>query len=334
MKSDRFRARPRRTRSAVEYVDGILAGDRAVLGQAITLIESRKPEDSEPALDVVERLLPHTGRSLRTGVTGMPGAGKSTFLEALGLHLTRDRGETVAVLAIDPSSELSGGSILGDKTRMQGLASDERAFIRPSPSSGSIGGVARRTREAMLLCEAAGFRNIFVETVGVGQSETAVRGMVDFFLLLTIPGAGDELQGMKRGILEMADLIAINKSDGDNIRRAERARRELESALHLFPAPPHGWPPRVMTCSALKGTAISEIGAVIVEFCQTTGASGWFAEQRRRQAVRWMHDAIEDALRDRFRADARVRRELPKLEEEVLAGRLTPFRAARRVLGE
>jgi len=237
--------RPRLPRDV--YVEGVLRGDRTTLSQAIPLIESLHPEDTELAQDVLEKCLPYSGDSIRLGITGVPGAGKSSLIEVLGVFLTADRDEKVAVLAVDPSSQVSRGSILGDKTRMEALANDERAFIRPSPSGGSLGGVARRTRETMLLCEAAGYRNILVETVGVGQSETAVRSMVDFFLLLMLAGAGDELQGIKRGIIEMTDLIAFNKADGNNRAKSEAARREFENALHLFPATVAGWTPRVIT---------------------------------------------------------------------------------------
>src|SRR5919112_1821787 len=243
----------RRRLNVDDYVTGVRAGDRVVLAQAITLIESDLPADVERAAAVLDALLPHAGRSRRVGITGVPGVGKSTFIDALGMHLVRDRGELVAVLSVDPSSPISGGSILGDKTRMERLALEDASFIRPSPARGHLGGVSRRTRETMLLCEAAGYENILVETVGVGQSETAVRSMTDFFLLLMLAGAGDELQGIKRGIVEMIDGMAINKADGENKPRAERARVEYASALHLFPASPDGWTPRVLTCSALHG---------------------------------------------------------------------------------
>src|SRR5215470_14781028 len=232
-----------------QYIGGILNGDRAVIGRAISVIESRLPSDELLAEQILEGVLPHTGKSRRIGITGVPGSGKSTFIDALGMYLLHGLGEKVAVLSVDPASPVSGGSILGDKTRMERLCLEPRAFIRPSSSRGRLGGVAPRTREAVMLCEAAGFDNVLVETVGVGQSETAVRSMSDFFLLLMIPGAGDELQGMKRGIIEMIDGMAINKADGDNKPKAERARTEYASALHLFPVPPDGWMPRVVTCS-------------------------------------------------------------------------------------
>ena len=241
------------------YVEGVLAGDRMLLARAITVIESNLPSDAELAAHLLDALLPHTGKALRVGITGVPGVGKSTFIDALGMYLIAERSENVAVLSVDPSSAISGGSILGDKTRMARLAVAERAFIRPSPSQGHLGGVARRTRETILLCEAAGYRNILVETVGVGQSETADRSMTDFFLLLMLAGAGDELQGMKRGIIEMLDGMAINKADGDNTAKAERARIEYAGALHLLPASADGWTPRVLTCSAIAKEGIAEI---------------------------------------------------------------------------
>lgn len=322
----------RRRLSRDEYVDGVLRGDRIVLARAITLIESARPEDAELAQDVLEACLPRAGDSIRAGITGAPGVGKSSVIEALGGYLTRDCGEKVAVLAIDPTSQISEGSILGDKTRMPQLAGDERAFIRPSPSGGSLGGVARRTREAMLLCEAAGYRNIIVETVGIGQSETAVRSMVDFFLLLLIAGAGDELQGMKRGIMEAADLIAINKADGPNVRRAGQACRDYANALRLFAAPASGWTPRAITCSAVTGEGIRELWDAVLEHHALTKSNGWFDRLRREQLRSWMHETIESDLRDRFRNDPAVRAALPEYECNVVEGRLSPFRAAQKLL--
>ena len=242
--------------AAREYADGVLSGDRVMLARAITVVESELTSDAELAAELLDSVLPHSGKARRLGITGVPGAGKSTFIDTLGMHLIRERVEKVAVLSVDPSSPLSGGSILGDKVRMERLAGEEKAFIRPSPARGHLGGVARRTREAILLCEAAGYQNIFVETVGVGQSETAVRSMTDFFLLLTIPGAGDELQGIKRGIIEMIDGMAINKADGDNEKKAERARADYAGALRLFRPSPDGWSPRVLTVSSLNGKGI------------------------------------------------------------------------------
>jgi LAO/AO transport system kinase len=325
-------SRRRKTPSRAQYVEGILAGDRAVLAQAITLIESSRPADREMADKVIEHCLPAGGASLRVGITGVPGAGKSSLIEALGNFLIGEYGEKVAVLAVDPSSERSGGSILGDKTRMATLAASERAFIRPSPSRGSFGGVAQRTREAMLLCEAAGYRNIIVETVGVGQSETAVHNMVDFFLLVMLAGAGDELQGIKRGVMELADLVAINKADGDNIAAADRAVAEANNALHFLPGSPSEWTPRALSCSALTGRGIAEIWKCVLEHDTLTHANGWFDENRREQRRRWMHETLELGLRQFFSAHPLIRMRMEALEREVLEGQTTPFRAARALL--
>src|SRR5512142_1670628 len=309
------------------YVEGVLAGDRTVLARAITVIESELPADGELSARILDAILPHTGRSRRVGISGVPGAGKSTFIDALGMHLVRDRGENVAVLSIDPSSPISGGSILGDKTRMERLAVEERAFIRPSPSRGHLGGVARRTRETLLLCEAAGYRNILVETVGVGQSETAVRSMTDFFLLLMLAGAGDELQGIKRGIIEMLDGMAINKADGENKPRAERARIEYASALHLFPASPDGWTPRVLTCSALSGERIADVWQMVLDHHHQLEENGWLARQRRDQALEWMHELVRMGLIEAFQGDAAVAGRWPALQDDVRDGRVSPLAA-------
>ena len=327
----------RRPLSRQQTVDGILCGDRAVLAQAITLIESSRAADRELAEMIVEDCLTHSGNSIRVGITGVPGAGKSSVIERLGAYLTRERGggeseQKVAVLAIDPSSQLSGGSILGDKTRMQSLASSEMAFIRPSPSRGSLGGVAQRTREVMLLCEAAGYRNILVETVGVGQSETAVHEMVDFFLLITLTGAGDELQGMKRGVMELADIVAVNKADGANLSAAERARSEADNALHYFPKQANGWTPRALTCSARTGKGIAELWNCVLEHTDLTKANGWFSVNRQYQTRRWMREIIEQGLRQRFESHPSIRRRMEALEKDVLEGRTTSFRAARTLL--
>jgi LAO/AO transport system kinase len=315
-----------------EYVAGIRGGDRSILARAITLVESELPTDVDLASEVIETCLPFTGHSRRIGITGVPGVGKSSFIEAMGTYLTRGRGETVAVLSIDPSSPQSGGSILGDKTRMEQLATDDRAFIRPSPSRGHLGGVARRTREAMLLCEAAGYQNVFIETVGVGQSETTVRSMVDFFLLLMLAGAGDELQGMKRGILEMTDLIAINKADGDNRKRADRARHEYESALHLFPAAADGWDPRVTTCSALTRDGVPAVWQTVLEHRELLQRNGWFEAHRQEQALEWMRDALLYGLEQEVRRNEVVNDRLDDMRTAVVEGRVSPFRAAHDLL--
>ena len=322
----------RRSLSHQQYVAGILEGHRAILAQAITLIESSRASDQELAERILEDCLPNSGNSIRVGITGVPGAGKSSVIEALGTSLIREHGQKVAVLAIDPSSQLSGGSILGDKTRMASLATRDMAFIRPSPSRGSLGGVAQRTREAMLLCEAAGFQNILVETVGVGQSETAVHDMVDFFMLITLTGAGDELQGMKRGVMELADLVAVNKADGGNLKAAERERVELQNALHYFPASASGWTAFALTCSAHTGKGIAGIWQRIQEHTALTKSNGWWARVRREQTRKWMYEIIEHGLSEHFHADAAIRKKLPVFEQEVQEGRITSFRAARALL--
>ncbi len=314
------------------YVDGVLGGDRAVLARAITLVESERPEDAAPAAALLDAILPHTGRSRRVGITGVPGVGKSTFIDTLGMHLVRERGERLAVLSVDPSSPISGGSILGDKTRMERLALEAAAYIRPSPARGFLGGVARRTRETVLLCEAAGFGTIVVETVGVGQSETAVRSMTDFFLLLMLPGAGDQLQGIKRGIIEMVDALAINKADGDMTSLAERARAEYLGALRLFPAPADGWVPPVVTCSALTGGGIAALWEVVLAHRARMEAGGHLVARRRQQALAWMHELIGTGLEAALRADPEVAAALPALEADVAAGRTSAFAAARDVL--
>jgi LAO/AO transport system kinase len=322
----------RRRLSREQYIEGILNGDRATLAQAITLIESSRPADTELAEEILEGSLPHAGRSVRVGITGVPGAGKSSIIEVLGMLLIREHQQKVAVLAIDPSSQISGGSILGDKTRMSTLAASDMAFIRPTPSRGSLGGVAQRTREAMLLCEAAGYGNIIVETVGVGQSETAVRDMVDFFLLITLAGAGDELQGMKRGVMELADCVAVNKADGRNVAAAERARAEADNALHYFPASNSGWTPIAVTCSAQTGKGIAELWKTVREHSALTHANGWFDSIRRDQTRKWMREIIQQGLMHRFQSNASIRARLASLEQDVLSGRTSSFRAARTLL--
>ena len=317
-----------------QYVKGVLAGDRTTLARAITVIESDLPSDGELAAHILDALLPHTGRSRRIGITGVPGVGKSSFLDKLGLHILRDRGEKLAVLSIDPSSPVTGGSILGDKTRMEKLSAEPNAFIRPSPSRGSLGGVAGRTRETMLLCEAAGSNNVLIETVGVGQSEITVRSMTDFVLLLLLPGAGDELQGIKRGILELVDALAINKADGLQMERAQLARSDYENALHLFAPGASGWTPPVLLCSGATGRGIKEIWDCVLRHEQFQVERGLRAEIRREQALAAMHQMIYSELESAFRHDPQISAQLPQLEAQVRDGRMTSFAGARALLSE
>ncbi len=320
--------------AAEQYVSGVLAGDLATLARTITVIESDLPSDSELAAQILNSLLPHTGKSRRIGITGVPGVGKSTFLDKIGLHIIRERGEKLAVLSVDPSSPVTGGSILGDKTRMEKLSVEANAFIRPSPSRGSLGGVAGRTRETMLICEAAGFKNIWVETVGVGQSEITVRTMTDFVLLLLLPGAGDELQGIKRGILELVDAIAINKADGELLERARMARVDYESALHLFAPGAGGWPPPVMLCSANTGAGIVEIWDCILRHEQFQKENGMRDVVRREQSLAAMRQQISSELETAFRHDPSVAKKLKHVEKEVRDGRMTSFAGAKALLTE
>ncbi|NWG20563.1 MAG: methylmalonyl Co-A mutase-associated GTPase MeaB [Chloroflexi bacterium] len=311
----------RRLLTVEEYVAGVRHGDRSILARAITLIESNAPAHLALAQEVLRELLPYTGGALRVGITGVPGVGKSTFIEALGTLLC-DRGHRVAVLAVDPSSSISRGSILGDKTRMEILARHPNAYIRPSPTGGSLGGVARKSRETLLVCEAAGFDIILVETVGVGQSEIAVRGMVDFFLLLMLAGAGDELQGIKKGIIELADALLITKADGENRARAMAAQADYNRALRYLAPATAGWRTRAYTCSALSGAGIAEIWREIERFRDQTTASGVFAERRRAQARDWVYTLIEDHLRTRFFSHPAVQERLPAIEQAVVDGTL------------
>ncbi|MGA2174829.1 MAG: methylmalonyl Co-A mutase-associated GTPase MeaB [Verrucomicrobiota bacterium] len=316
-----------------DYVAGVLAGDRVLLSRAVTLIESQSPLHEKKAQKVLQKLLPHTGKAKRIGITGAPGVGKSTFIEAFGCYLI-GQGHSVAVLAIDPTSKRSGGSILGDKTRMENLSRESRAFIRPSPAGDSVGGVARRTRETMLLCEAAGFDLLLVESVGVGQSEVALRSMVDFFLLLLLPGAGDELQGIKRGIIEMADDILINKADGENRQRAEQARLEQQAALsYLQPATP-GWKAEAALCSARTGEGIPHVWQRIERFFRELEPQGLIAKRRQQQAVDWLADLVRDELQARFERHPRVQARLPGLRESLLRGEITAAAAARLLLAD
>jgi len=310
--------------------DGLRAGDRAMLARAITLIESKRPDHQHLARQLVQNLLPETGQALRLGMTGMPGVGKSTTIDALGSYLT-EQGRKVAVLAVDPSSSRTGGSILGDKTRMARLAADANAFIRPSPASGALGGVAAKTRESMLLCEAAGYDTVIVETVGIGQSETAVADMTDFFLVLMLPGAGDELQGIKKGVIEFADMIAVNKADGDNIARASAAAAEYRAALHILTARSPNWSPPVLTYSALTGAGIAELWAQVLRHRAALTASGEIEARRREQQVKWMWTMLEDRVFTRIRTDAALAARLPALEAAVASGALSPALAAEEI---
>lgn len=312
------------------YTDGILAGDRLILSRAITLVESRLPADAALAQAVLAAVAPHTGKATRVGITGVPGVGKSTFIETFGTHLT-EQGHQIAVLAVDPTSQRSGGSLLGDKTRMETLSMNPRAYIRPTPAGDSLGGVAHRTRETMLLCEAAGFDVVLIETVGVGQSETLVHGMVDFFLLLMLAGAGDELQGMKRGIMELADALAITKTDGDNTAPANRARLEYQNALHLFPPTGTGWFPPVLTCSALTGAGIPEVWAIIQEHQQLMLQNGHHAHRRQEQQLTWFRTYLRQRLEHNFFAQPDMNERLRVLEQEVKTGKLLPVQAVERL---
>lgn len=316
---------------ASELVEGILKGDVTILSRAVTLVESLAPDHYALAQEVIEKCLPHSGHSRRIGITGVPGAGKSTSIDVFGLHVLRDGGK-LAVLAIDPSSERTKGSILGDKTRMEKLSVHPNAFIRPSPSAGSLGGVARKTRETIVLCEAAGYDNIFVETVGVGQSETAVHSMVDFFLLIQIAGAGDELQGIKRGIMEMADGIVINKADGDNVGPAQLAQAQYRSALHLFPPTTSGWMPEVLTYSGYYELGIAEVWDMIDRYFDFVRGNGYFEAKRQQQARWWMYETIDEQLRKHFYNNEKVKTMLTDCEADVLANRRSSFAAAAQVL--
>jgi LAO/AO transport system kinase len=310
--------------------DDLRSGHRAALARAITLIESRRSDHQAAARDLVQALLLQTGKAIRVGITGSPGVGKSTTIDALGMFLI-ERGHKVAVLAVDPSSARTGGSILGDKTRMARLSASDNAYIRPSPASGTLGGVAAKTREAMLLCEAAGFDVVLVETVGIGQSETAVCDMTDFFLALMLPGAGDELQGIKKGLVELADMIAVNKADGDNVKRANLAAGEYRSALHILTPRSEHWHPPVVTYSALTGAGIDAIWQKILDHRTAMSASGEFDARRRDQQVKWMWSMFEQLTMMRLRADASVRAKVKRIETEVAAGRVSPALAAEQI---
>jgi LAO/AO transport system kinase len=314
-----------------DFIDGVLSKNRRMVAKTITLIESSHRSHQEMAKEIIDALLPKTGKAVRIGVTGVPGVGKSTFIESLGMHLVTE-GHRVAVLAVDPSSSKSGGSIMGDKTRMERLSLETNAFIRPSPSGGTLGGVSRRTRETMIVCDAAGFDVLIVETVGVGQSETTVASMVDFFLVLMLAGAGDELQGIKKGVLELADAIAINKADGDNIGNAKIAQEEYRKALHLLTPSSKNWSPPVLTCSAITMQGIEEIWHTVMEHRKSIEASGELEDKRKRQALDWMWALVEESLRDNFYNNPKVKKALPKIIEAVEQQTIAPSAAAYQLL--
>ncbi len=322
----------KRQLSVAEYVEGIIKGDVTILSRAVTLVESVKPEHQAIAQEVIEKCLPYSGDSIRIGISGVPGAGKSTSIDVFGLLVLEKYDGKLAVLAIDPSSERSKGSILGDKTRMEKLSVHPKSFIRPSPSAGSLGGVARKTRETIVLCEAAGFDKIFVETVGVGQSETAVHSMVDFFLLIQLAGTGDELQGIKRGIMEMADGIVINKADGDNLERAKLAATQFRNALHLFPAPESGWTPQVLTYSGFYNLGVQEVWDMVYKYIDFVKDNGYFEHRRNEQSKYWMYETINEQLRDSFYQNPKIEAMLAGKENQVLKGNLTSFVAAKNLL--
>lgn len=329
LKRGRFR---HREYSVNEMVEGLLRGDVTILSQAVTLVESVNPEHQTKAQEVIEKCLPYSGKSVRIGISGVPGAGKSTSIDEFGIHVLKEYGGRLAVLAIDPSSERSKGSILGDKTRMEKLAVHPDSFIRPSPSAGSLGGVARKTRETIILCEAAGFDKIFVETVGVGQSETACHSMVDFFLLIQLSGTGDELQGIKRGIMEMADGIVINKCDGNNVDKCQLAATQFRNALQLFPKPESGWEPKVMTYSGFYGLGIKEIWDMIYEYVDFVKKNGYFEYRRAEQAKYWMYESINEQLRNNFYQNPTIADMLQAAEKAVLEGQRSSFVAAKQLL--
>ncbi|MEO8933850.1 MAG: methylmalonyl Co-A mutase-associated GTPase MeaB [Xanthomarina sp.] len=329
---EKIKSRRKKQPSAADLIAAILKGDIIALSRAITLVESKNPLHFEKANTIITGCLPHANKSIRIGITGVPGVGKSTFIESFGTYLT-GLGKKVAVLAVDPSSSLTKGSILGDKTRMEELVKEKNAFIRPSASGDSLGGVARKTRESIILCEAAGFDHLIIETVGVGQSETAVHSMVDFFLLLKLAGAGDELQGIKRGIIEMADLIAINKADGDNLKPAKIAKLEFNRALHLYPKKPSDWQPKVLLCSALKNEGIEAIWEKIQDYLSITSKNGYFDKTRSEQNKFWLIQTIEDHLKSNFFNNKEIKMALEEQLKLIEANKTTPFAAADYLLG-
>ena len=326
-----FKYKRRKDLGVDDYIAGLLAGDRVILGRAISLVESQQAKDQLKAQQIIEKCLPYSGNSLRIGLTGTPGVGKSTFIDCFGQEILQ-AGHRLAVLAIDPSSQLTKGSILGDKTRMQQLSVHPKVFVRPSPAGASLGGVARKTRETVILCETAGFDAIVIETVGVGQSETAVHSMVDFFLLLLLPNAGDELQGIKRGVMEMADLIAINKADGDNITAAKLAKKQCRNGLHLFPPKPSDWVATAETCSALKGKGLDKIWQHIQAFERQTTINGYFQEHRKQQAKYWLEESINEQLKSLFMSHPSIQQQFKAIEQQVIEGKISPFRAAENLI--
>jgi len=328
---ERFKARKRL--EASEYIDGVLKGDRVLLSRAITIAESNLPSDKLLAKDIIQAILPHAGKSIRIGITGVPGVGKSTFIEAFGKVLI-ELGHTVAILSIDPSSQRSKGSILGDKTRMEDLSNNPKAYIRPSASGETLGGVANKTGETMLLCEAAGYDVILIETVGVGQSETAVHGMTDFFLLLMLSGAGDELQGIKKGIMEMADMLVINKADGDNVKKSQMAKIQYQNALHIFPEAESGWTPIVTTASALKNIGIEEVWEKVLEFKNLVLENGYFQSNRKEQQIQWMYNNIHEELKQLFYGSEHITDHLKILEKKIIEAKLSPVKAAENIIKE
>ncbi|WP_405604719.1 methylmalonyl Co-A mutase-associated GTPase MeaB [Polaribacter sp. Asnod1-A03] len=325
----KYKSKNRLTSKA--YIDGVLKGDRVILSRAITIIESNLEGDKILAKEIVQEILPNSGKSIRIGITGVPGVGKSTFIEVFGLHLVNE-GHKVAILSIDPSSQRSRGSILGDKTRMEELAILQEAYIRPSASGDTLGGVSNKTGETMLLCEAAGYDIILIETVGVGQSETAVHGMTDFFLLLMLSGAGDELQGIKKGIMEMADMVIINKADGDNMRMSQMARLQYQNALHIFPESESGWSPVVTTASAIKNIGISNVWDEVLKFKKLVNENGYFLKNRNHQQIKWMYNNINEELKQLFYGSKKIKSELSILEKDIVSAKISPVKAAQKIL--
>ncbi|MBU2929287.1 methylmalonyl Co-A mutase-associated GTPase MeaB [Winogradskyella psychrotolerans] len=323
--------KPKNRLDAQAYIDGILKGDRVILSRAITIVESNLESDKILAKAIVQAILPHSGKSIRIGITGVPGVGKSTFIEAFGLYLVNE-GHKVAILSIDPSSQRTKGSILGDKTRMEHLSNLEAAYIRPSSSGDTLGGVANKTGETMLLCEAAGYDVILIETVGVGQSETAVHGMTDFFLLLMLSGAGDELQGIKKGIMEMADMLVINKADGDNITNSRIAKRQYQNALHIFPLSESGWSPVVSTASSTKNIGISNVWDQVLKYKTLVDENGYFVKNRNHQQIKWMYNNINEELKHMFYGSAHIKDELAQLENEIVSSEISPVKAALQII--